>query len=182
MPNSTTDHGKYIAQLGRAVKVHRNPGEQFCAFAFDLDTQPMEPPAGTRGRANCLDLNNGAPPPTWLAAFFADTDPDHTERAVLDIFDQWYSYYEAVYDKPARLYIYSFLIPCQRDDHNGHCSDAIASQLLALKERGIELEIHVGWSNNDVDLDMAGATRDGMWDLHDDGIDITLYKVSAAGR
>ena len=182
MPNSTTDHGKYIAQLGKAVKVHRNPGEQFCAFAFDLDTQPMEPPAGTRGRANCLDLNNGSPPPTWLAAFFADTDPDHTERAVLDIFDQWYSYYEAVYDKPARLYIYSFLIPCQRDDHNGHCSDAIASQLLALNERGIELEIHVGWSNNDVDLDMAGATRDGMWDLHDDGIDITLYKVSAAGR
>jgi hypothetical protein len=182
MPNSTTGHAKYIAQLGRAVKVHRNPGEQFCAFAFDLDTQQLEPSVSSRARADCLDLNGGAPPPTWLAAFFADTDPDHTERAVLDIFDQWYSYYSSTYGAPERLYIYSFLIPCQRDDHHGHCAGAIASQLLALKQRGIELAIHVGWSNNDVDLDMAGATRDDMWDLHDDGIDITVYKVSAAGR
>ena len=111
MPYSPTNDAENIAQLGRDVKAHRaNSGEQFCAFAFDLDHWlQLTPPVSERNRDECLTTDGGEPP-KWLAAFFSLTDPMHTEQALLDKFEQWYSDYEGMYDRPGTLYIYSFLI------------------------------------------------------------------------
>jgi hypothetical protein len=180
MPYSPTNDAANIAQLGRDVKIRRaNSGEQFCAFAFDLDHWlQLTPPVSERNRDECLTTDGGEPP-KWLAAFFALTDPMHTEQALLDKFEQWYSDYQGMYGRPGTLYIYSFLIPCLRDGRRGHCADAIASLLLTLKQqRGIELKVRMGWSNNDVDSDMAGAIRTGFADLEDDQLDVHIYQVS----
>jgi hypothetical protein len=181
MPYSPDNHAGNIAQLGKDVKRHReNSGEQFCVFAFDLDVlRRLEPPASSRTREDCLSLEE---PCNWLAAFFELTEGQtHTERAVLEKFEQWYSDYTGTYGAPERLYIYSFLIPCLRDGHYGHCADAIAAQLLALGKRGVNLTVHIGWSNNDRDLDMAAAINTGILDLDDDRIDVSTCRVSIAG-
>ena len=177
MPYSTTDHAGNLAQLGRDVRHYRNGSEQFCAFAFDLDQlRRLEPAVTSRyDKEDCLTTDG-----TWLASFWSTSKPQHTERAVLAVFDQWYSDYQSTYGAPNTLYIYSFLIPCLRDGGHGHCSDAIASQLLTLKKRGIDLTVYMGWSNDDRDLDMAQAIKTSVMDLEDDLLDVHIRKVSIA--
>ncbi|HLY78765.1 MAG TPA: hypothetical protein VKQ70_05290 [Caulobacteraceae bacterium] len=181
----TDDPGANIQQLGRDVKFYRKGAEQFCAFAFDLEShKKLFPPTISREKEKCLKIGgksgNGREVANWLASFWTMSAPMHTERKVLEKFDTWFFRYQSVYGTPSNLYIYSFLIPCQRDGSNGHCSDAINGMLTQYKEMGFNLALHVGWSNDDVDVDMAHATKNAIADLEDDDIKVKIYRTSIA--
>jgi hypothetical protein len=156
-----------LTELGRAAKVFRDGAEQFCVFAFDLeDHLKIFPAPSARTKKSCMNI--GQDPTNWLAAFWQMSQPQHTERRVLDKFHNWYSRYESSYGTPTSLYIYSFLIPCLRDGSNGHCSDAIAGMLEQYRELGKPMDVYIGWGNDDTDAEMAHATKNALADLNDD--------------
>lgn len=171
--------------LGREAKRYRQGAEQFCAFAFDLEKwKILIPDVNARTKDKCLriggTLKSQHETANWLASYWTMSQPKHTERLVLDKFDKWYSRYASVYGEPRTLYIYSFLIPCQRDGSNGHCADAIADMLKTYHLYGKNMRVYIGWGNDDVDSDMAHATKHAIADLEDDGINVEIYKSSIA--
>jgi hypothetical protein len=182
----TDDPANNIQQLGREVKFYRKGAEQFCAFAFDLEAhKKLFPPTMTRDKEKCLKIGGakagkGQEIANWLASFWTMSAPMHTERKVLEKFDNWFFRYASVYGEPSTLYIYSFLIPCQRDGSNGHCADAINAMLTQYKLFGYNMRLHVGWSNDDVDVDMAHATKNAIADLEDDEITVKIHRTSIA--
>jgi hypothetical protein len=170
-------HQQCLQNLGKALKHLRNPGEQFCVFAFDLLHHPcLRPfPEGTLKDDLPLDPDE-YPDANWTAAFWSITAPKHTEVAIIDdTFWQWLSNYSSSYGKPRDLYIYSALIPCFRDGANGKCSERIQEMMLEIKQRGLNLNLWVGWSNDDVDAEAAHSTKHGLADLQDDGIGIGIF-------
>lgn len=184
MPLGTND-ADCLLTLGRSLKgLRQNTGEQFCVFAFDcMEHDALEPAPEDQRRD---DLPFGAlhyytQVSNWNAAFYKAVAPAHTEKAILDDFGNWISAYASTYGNPRALYIYSLLIPCLRDGDHGHCADNVAAWAIWAKRHfGIE-KICIGWSNDDRDLDMAAAIRTMLADMDDDGVDISLHKLSIAG-
>lgn len=179
MPFGNT-HLQCLQNLGKALKHLRNPGEQFCVFAFDLRQHACLSPAPDSIAKSDLPLDpNEYPDANWTAAFWTETAPRHTEIAILeDTFWHWLDFYAGRYGAPRELYIYSALIPCFRDGGYGMCSWHIQQMMLRTKQMGLNLGLQVGWSNDDVDAEAAHATKHGMADLEDDGIDIGIYPPS----
>ena len=179
MPFGNT-HLQCLQNLGKALKHLRGPGEQFCVFAFDLLEHSCLRPFPEGLAKDDLPLDPAEhPDANWTAAFWSVTAPRHTEVAILeDTFWQWLTNYSGVYGAPRQLYIYSALIPCFRDGANGMCSDRIQGMLLHAQRIGVPLSLRVGWSNDDVDVEAAHATKHGMADLEDDGIGVSLYPPS----
>lgn len=172
-----TSHQQCIQNLGKALKHLRSPGEQFCVFAFDLlHHEALQPfPADILKGDLPLDPTEH-PEANWTAAFWSITQPAHTEVAILDrTFWTWLEFYRSTYGDPRDLYIYSALIPCFRDGANGMCSQRISGMMLATQQRGLNLSLRVGWSNDDVDADASHATKHDMADLEDDDIGVSLY-------
>jgi hypothetical protein len=169
-----------LSKLGKALKDKRSPGEQFCVFAFDCaEHGELEPAPSSVGKD---DLPLSQAPHNWDGAFYSAVGPAHTEQAVLQGYGQWISDYEGFYGRPTTLYIYSFLIPCLRDGHHGHCSDGIIEVMNWSKEKFGLSKVRIGWSNNDRDADMAHAIKHMMADMEDDGINIEIYpQISIAG-
>lgn len=183
-----TSHQQCLQNLGKALKHLRNRGEQFCVFAFDLlDHACLQPLPEEISKGDMpLDPDDYSEA-NWTAAFWSITAPRHTEVAILeDSFWQWLSNYTDTYGAPRNLYIYSALIPCFRDGSNGMCSERIQEMMLVTKKHGLDLHLHVGWSNDDVDPQASHSTRHAMADLEDDDIDVSIFPpsrgMSIAGR
>jgi len=173
-------HLQCLQNLGRALKHLRNPGEQFCVFAFDLLEHGCLTPAPTEISKTDLPLDpDEYPQANWTAAFWSVTAPRHTEVAILeDTFGQWLSNYAGYYGSPRDLYIFSALIPCFRDGTNGMCSWRIQHAMQWAQSIGHDLRLRVGWTNDDVDADTAHATKHGLADLEDDGIGVSIFPPS----
>ena len=173
-------HKQCIQNLGKALKHLRNPGEQFCVFAFDLLDHACLLPFPERIAKADLPLDPSEhPDANWTAAFWSVTGPTHTEVAIIDgPFWQWVHNYTSVYGAPRDLYIYSALIPCFRDGSNGMCSERVQGVMLRARQIGLNLSLRVGWSNDDVDAEAAHSTKHGMADLEDDDIGVSLFPPS----
>ncbi|WKB55674.1 hypothetical protein [Eleftheria terrae] len=183
-----TDPRNNLTLLGREAKLYRTGAEQFCVFAMDLeDHKALIPAVVSRPKEKCVRVggeHSDKQPQVanWLASYWTMSQPRHTEQQVLAKFDKWYSRYASTYGEPSTLYIYSFLIPCQRDGSNGHCADAIADMLRGYQALGKNMRVYVGWSNDDVDTDMAHATKHALADLEDDDTQIAIFpRLSIAG-
>lgn len=180
MPFAANDEA-CLTKLGRQLKHLRNPGEQFCVFAFDLmEHDALAPSPGDIDRDQ-LPFDGEASPPIWNAAFYADVAPSHTERALLNVFGQWISDYEGTFEHPNSLYIYSFLIPCLRDGDHGNCADNIFEFIIWAKRHFGLKKVRIAWSNDDRDHDIAYAIKVLLADLDDEGIDVSIYRVSITG-
>jgi len=184
MPLAATDED-CIVFLGRSLKsLRQNGGEQFCVFAFDFmefDNLEPDPQSQRKDDLPFGSLHFYSQVSNWNAAFYNDVAPSHTEKAIIDDFANWVSAYSGTYGAPNALYIYSFLIPCLRDGQHGHCADNIFALVLWAKTHFGIRKVCVGWSNDDRDRDMATAIRHLIADLDDEGIDISLHRVSIAG-
>ena len=170
-----------LEALGKAFKKGREGSEQFCVFSFDSDAHFFPEIGGwskddLRENLGKYDIDEEVRDQTWQAAYFNETGPRHTEKAILDIFDDWLSAYESTYGFPSKIYIYSFLIPCRRDGANGMCLDAIMGKLEQLDElleqmssdAGVDyhIDVYIGWSNGDFDVDARDATVDELLDAN----------------
>jgi len=170
-----------LEALGKAFKKGRERSEQFCVFSFDTESI-FEPDVegwskdDLRGNLGNYDIDEEVREQTWQAAYFNETGPQHTEKAILAIFDDWLSAYSSNHGFPSKIYIYSFLIPCRRDGPNGMCLDAIMGKLeklddllgLMSKDAGadIKIDVYIGWSNGDFDVDARDATVDELFDAN----------------
>jgi len=171
-----------LTKLGKSLKkAKRAMGEQFCVFAFDCIQHKALEPKPSEIDKEYLPLSNDHPH-NWDAAFYSATAPAHTEKAILESYDQWISDYESFYGKPSTLYIYSFLIPCLRDGDHGHCSDGIVEAIKSSHERYGLSKVCIGWSNEDRDRDTAIAITHMLADLQEEiGISICIYpRISIA--
>ena len=176
-----------LIELGRTLKGVRDGhrGEQFCVFAFDCMDEEWawtpKPVGMTRDEFPMESRDDDAM--NWNAAFYDDVAPSHTEKALFDDLGNWVSTYQSTYGDPTSLFIYSLLIPCLRDGKHGNCADNIVAWTEWLMEHYKVRNVHIGWSNEDRDPDIASAIKHMLADLGPDSgqdVNITMQKVSIA--
>lgn len=178
-----------LASLAKWGSYGRAGNGQFCVMGFNTLENGSEYPSAADCESshslqdlmkNAIEYGNwysetDSTPYTWIAAYYDRNIGTHTEQVLLDVFDQWCSAYSHIYDPPTTLYIYSFLIPCQRDAQYGMCAESLANLIRNCRKYGIQ-NVYIGWGNGDRNLDDRAVTQDTFADL-DDAEDGTGVKV-----
>ena len=138
--------------MGKGLKgLRANGGEQFCVFAFDLGAREIVPKPSEVKRASLpMCTKRDGFDWTWDAAFYGMTARNHTEKVLLQNMLDWASGYRTFNQgqNPKKLFIYSFLIPCECDGEFGMCAENLEKNILRLHKFFNLEEVYISWSND----------------------------------